>query len=304
MNAGKVVIAAGTGFLGRVLCRHFTAGGYQVVVLTRGAHRVENGIRFVSWDARNRGDWERELEGADILVNLAGKSVDCRYTDTNKKEILSSRVDSTRALADAIRHCENPPRHWLNSSTATIYRHSEDKRMDEVTGEIGHDFSMGVAKAWEAAFFEGTLPRTRRTALRTSIVLGSGGGAFPAIRNLVRLGFGGRQGSGQQFISWIHEHDFARAIDFIIDHQMEGVVNIAAPEPIRNNMFMRLLRKMMKIPAGLPLSRKMLEFGAQFIGTETELVLKSRNVVPGRLINAGFTFKYGYLEAAFKNLLS
>ncbi len=301
METKKVVIAAGTGFLGRVLCRYFVTKGYGVTVLTRGAARTENGIDYVTWDARTRGKWEEVLEGAFFVINLAGKSVDCRYDERNRKEILASRIDSTKVLGAAIRDCKQPPRHWLNAATATIYRHSEDKRMDEVTGETGDDFSMGVAKAWEAAFFEGPLG-TKRTALRTSIVLGNGGGAFPAIRNLVRMGFGGRQGSGRQFISWIHEQDFARAVLFIVESGMEGVVNIVAPEPVRNTDFMRMLRTAMRMPTGLRLSRKLLEWGAKLIGTETELVLKSRNVVPARLQEAGFHFQYGSLTAAFQQL--
>lgn len=302
METKNVVIAAGTGFLGQVLCRYFVTKGYTVTVLTRGAARTENGIDYVTWDARTRGRWEEVLEGAFAVINLAGKSVDCRYDEKNRKEILASRIDSTKVLGAAIRDCKQPPRHWLNAATATIYRHSEDKRMDEETGEIGHDFSMDVAQAWEAAFFEADTPLTRKTALRTAIVLGKGGGAFPPLKRLVAMGFGGKQGSGRQYISWMHEADFASAVAFIIEGEMEGVVNLVAPDPIRNADFMRALRKAMGVRWGLPLTKQLLEFGASVIGTETELVLKSRNVVPVRLQEAGFHFQYGSLGAAFQQL--
>ena len=300
----KIVIAAGTGFLGNVLVDYFQPQCDEIVLLTRGKSKTVGKIKYVNWNAKTFFGWERELEHADVLINLAGKSVDCRYNDANKAEIIHSRIDSTKILAQAILHCEHPPKHWLNSSTSTIYRFSLDKQMDETTGEIGDDFSMNVAKAWEKAFFETETPNTLQTALRTSIVLGKKGGAFVPIKNLAKLGFGGKQGKGNQFISWIHETDFARALEFILHNQMTGVVNIVSPTPTPNNVFMKTLCKTLKVPFGFPISKTMLEFGAKIIGTETELVLKSRNVIPGRLVENGFTFNYGDLEKAFENLTS
>jgi uncharacterized protein (TIGR01777 family) len=298
----KLVIAAGTGFLGKVLLNHFGNRVEQIVVLTRGAAKTEGHVRFVNWDAKKMTGWENELENADVLINLAGKSVDCRYTEANKNEILASRIDSTSVLNLAVRTCANPPKHWLNSSTATIYRHSPDKRMDEAHGEIGDDFSMNVAKAWEAEFFGIQTPKTLKTALRTSIVLGKKGGAFPALKNITKFGFGGKQGDGRQFVSWIHERDFARAVEFIIDKKPGGAVNVVSPEPIRNASFMTVLRRNLGVPTGIPIGKKMLEFGAKIIGTETELVLKSRNVIPKRLTDDGFAFFYGTLDKALHNL--
>ncbi len=297
-----MIIAAGTGFLGNVLIDHFK-GSYSIVILTRGKTITKDNIRYVNWDAKTMTGWEAELEGADVLINLAGKSVDCRYTEANKSEIMASRVDSTVILDKAVQQCANPPKHWLNSSTATIYRHSVDKQMDEETGEIGHDFSMNVAKVWEKAFFRHETPGTLKTALRTSIVLGKNGGAFIPLKKLAQFGFGGTQGSGRQFVSWIHEKDFARAVEYIIDRQMEGTVNVVSPAPIPNATFMKTLRKAMGMPFGIPISEGLLKFGAMLIGTETELVLKSRNVIPTRLTDAGFTFNYGDLGTALANLI-
>jgi uncharacterized protein len=299
----KLIIAAGTGFLGRVLINHFKDKFDEIVLLTRGKSYVSGNIKYVNWDAKTFSGWENELENATVIINLAGRSVDCRYTDKNKAAIYSSRIDSTKIINEAILNCENPPKHWLNSSTATIYRHSLDKQMDEVNGEIGDDFSMNIAKSWENTFFEKETPKTLKTALRTSIVLGKNGGAFVPLKTLSKFGFGGKQGNGNQFISWIHEKDFARAIAFIIDKQMIGTINIVAPNPISNASFMKALRKEIGITFGIPISKFLLEIGAFFIRTETELVLKSRNVISKKLIDNGFHFEFDTLEKTFKNLL-
>jgi len=298
----KIIIAAGTGFLGQVLVNHFKNKAEEIVVLTRGKSTIKNTVRYINWDAKTMTGWERELENADVLINLAGKSVDCRYTEKNKNEIMASRVDSTAILNKAVLQCTIPPRHWLNSSTATIYRYSTDKQMDEVNGEIGLDFSMNVARMWEKAFFQTETPHTKKTALRTSIVLGKKGGAFIPLKRLAQLGFGGRQGSGKQFVSWIHEEDFAHAVDFIVGNKLEGVVNVVSPEPIQNADFMEAIRTSRNIPFGIPISTFLLKVGAKIIGTETELVLKSRNVVPKRLLDSGFTFIYSDLYKAISRL--
>ncbi|MCV2483894.1 TIGR01777 family oxidoreductase [Flavobacterium sp. SH_e] len=299
----KLIIAAGTGFLGQVLIHHFKNKFEEILILTRGKSQTIDGIKYVNWNARTFSGWEKELENATVLINLAGKSVDCRYTKKNKKEILWSRIESTKILNKAVLNCQNPPKHWLNSSTATIYRFSLDKQMDEVDGEIGNDFSINVALSWEKAFFKTETPKTIKTALRTSIVLGKNGGALIPLKTLAKIGFGGKQGKGNQFISWIHEEDFANAIDFIIEREITGVINIVSPEPIRNTDFMQKLRKTVGFPFGIPLNKFFLEIGSFFIRTETELVLKSRNVVPKRLLENGFQFKFATLEKALKILI-
>lgn len=299
----KLIIAAGTGFLGNVLVDHFKDKYNEIVILTRGKSKTVANVKYVNWNAKTLSGWETELENASVLINLAGKSVDCRYTEANKKEIYNSRIDSTRILNKAVLNCKNPPKHWLNSSTSTIYRFSLDKQMDEIHGEIGDDFSMNIAKSWEKIFFETETPKTLKTALRTSIVLGKNGGAFLPIKMLTKLGLGGKQGEGNQFISWIHEKDFARAIEFIIEIKVTKIVNIVSPKPISNYHFMKTLRKSIGVSFGLPTSRFLLEIGSFFIRTETELVLKSRNVIPKRLQENGFKFEYKDLPSAFKNLL-
>lgn len=299
----KLIIAAGTGFLGQVLANHFKNKFDESVILTRGKSKTVDGIKFVNWNAKSFSGWEKELENATVLINLVGKSVDCRYTKENKKEILWSRIKSTKILNEAILNCKNPPKHWLNSSTATIYRFSLDKQMDEVDGEIGNDFSINVALSWEKAFFKTETPKTLKTALRTSIVLGKNGGALIPLKTLAKIGFGGKQGSGNQFVSWIHEEDFANAVDFIIEKEMTGVVNVVSPQPIRNIEFMQKLRKAVGFPFGIPMNKFFLEIGSFFIRTETELVLKSRNVIPKRLLENGFQFKFGDIDEAFDDLL-
>ncbi len=299
----KLIIAAGTGFLGQVLVNHFKNKFEEIVILTRGKSKVIDGIKYVNWNARTFSGWEKELENATVLINLAGKSVDCRYTKENKKEILLSRIESTKILNKAVLNCQNPPKHWLNSSTSTIYRFSLDKQMDEIDGEIGNDFSINVALSWEKAFFKTETPKTLKTALRTSIVLGKEGGAFIPLKTLAKIGFGGKQGSGNQFISWIHEDDFANAIDFIIEKELGGIINIVSPEPIRNADFMHKLRKAVNFPFGIAINKFFLEIGSFFIRTETELVLKSRNVIPKRLWKNGFRFKFGDIDEAFRDLM-
>lgn len=299
----KLIIASGTGFLGQVLVNHFRNSFDEIVILTRGKSDIKNNIKYVNWNAESFSGWEKELENADVLINLAGKSVDCRYNEKNKREIYTSRIESTNILNEAVLQCKNPPKHWLNSSTSTIYRFSLDKQMDEINGEIGDDFSMNIAKSWEKAFFETKTPKTLKTALRTSIVLGKNGGAFIPLKTLAKFGLGGKQGKGNQFISWIHEEDFARAVVFVIENKLENEINIVSPNPIRNVDFMSKLRKAVGIPFGISQPEWLLEIGSKLINTETELVLKSRNVIPKRLQENGFTFKYDSLEKTFENLV-
>ncbi|PDS25816.1 TIGR01777 family oxidoreductase [Flavobacterium branchiophilum] len=300
----KIVIAGGTGFLGKVLQKYCYESTTEIVILTRGQSTVDSKIKYVNWDAKTFSGWEKHLEGADVLINLTGKSVDCRYTEANKKIILNSRIDSTAILNQAVLQCLNPPKHWLNISTATIYRFSLDKQMDEYTGEIGSDFSMDVAKAWEQTFFGTTTPKTLKTALRTSIVLGHQGGALVPLKKITLMGFGGKQGPGNQLISWIHEQDFARAVAHIIQQKIIGPVNIVSPKPISNQDFMSKLRAHLNRPFGIAVSNRLLHFAAFLIQTEPELVLKSRNVIPKKLIKNGFQFEFDTLDLALKSLTS
>ncbi len=300
---GKIILAGGSGFIGQALAKRFTAQGDEVVVLSRHAAPAAKGVTTLNWDGRTLGDWTEALEGAELLINLAGKSVDCRYNDKNKKAILDSRIDPTRVLGQAVRQAQQPPRLWINSSTATIYRHAEDRPMDEEKGEIGNGFSVNVATAWEKAFFENEMPKTRKVALRSAIVLGKEGGVFIPFKNLVRLGLGGIQGNGRQMFSWVHEEDFFGIIRFIQKGSLDGVVNVSAPNPLPNQEVMKIFRKVLGMPIGLPLPEWLLTVGAWLIQTETELLLKSRWVVPLRLLREGYRFKYPDLQEALISLL-
>ncbi|WP_405573035.1 TIGR01777 family oxidoreductase [Winogradskyella sp. Asnod2-B02-A] len=294
-----IIIAGGTGFLGQVLESYFSKKGYDIKILTRKTTKPNH----VYWNAKDLDQWTNALEGADILINLTGKSVDCRYTEANKKLIYDSRIDSTNILGKAINQCENPPEAWLNMSTSTIYKDSYHKQMTEENRDIGNDFSMNIAKSWEAAFNSIETPKTRKLILRTSIVLGKNGGALIPLKRLTQFGLGGKQWHGKQKVSWIHETDFARAINFLIDKQLEGTYNIVSPKPTSNAFLMKYIRKALKVPFGISHPKWLLKIGAWFIGTETELVLKSRNVIPEKLTEKGFTFKYLTIEDAVNELL-
>jgi uncharacterized protein (TIGR01777 family) len=294
-----IIIAGGTGFLGQVLETYFSKKGYAIKILTRKPIKQNH----VYWNAKDLEDWTTTLENAHVLINLTGKSVDCRYTDINKKLIHDSRIDSTHALGLAVNLCENPPKLWMNMSTSTIYEDSYTKQMTETDGDIGNDFSMNIAKSWELAFNSITTPKTNKVILRTSIVLGKNGGALIPLKRLTQFGLGGKQWHGKQKVSWIHETDFARSIDFIIEAQLEGTFNIVSPKPITNNYLMKILRQVLHIPFGISHPKWLLKLGAQIIGTETELVLKSRNVIPKNLIANGFKFKYIKIDDALHALV-
>jgi uncharacterized protein (TIGR01777 family) len=291
----KVVIAGGTGFIGDYLKAKFINQGYEVLIISR-----QNG--FISWD--DKPAMVAALNHSELVINLANKSVNCRYTKHNKEAIICSRVKTTRLLGESILECENPPKLWVNSSTATIYRHAEDRPMTEADGEIGTGFSVEVAKRWERAFFHFQLPKTRMVALRTAIVLGEKGGALAPYKNLVRLGLGGMQGNGKQMFSWIHEEDMFSIISFLQSNETtEGIYNCSAPNPISNKAFMRSLRKVMHMPFGLPSPEFLLSIGVRLIQTEKELILKSRWVLPERRMQEGFEFKFSTIENALSNIL-
>lgn len=296
----KIIIAAGTGFLGKNLRNHFTEKGHQVYILTRNPKNKNE----IYWDAKTLGEWKNIFENADIVINLAGKSVDCRYTDQNKQEIYSSRIETTKIIQKAVDQCIKKPKIWLNASSATIYIHSETQLNTEENGIIGDDFSMNICKSWESEFFKIKNENVRKVALRTSIVLGNNGGAFPKLKMLTKFGLGGRQGRGNQNLSWIHIDDFCRAVEFIMKNEnLSGPINITAPKPLSNKDFMMQLRKTMKVPFGLNAPVWQLEIASIFLKTETELLLKSRNVFPEKLIKKNFKFLFPTVESAFQNLM-
>lgn len=297
--------------MGTILARAFQQDGHEVVVLSRSPGAAP--WRTALWDARTLGDWAREVDGADVVINLAGRSVNCRYNERNRREILASRVDSTRVLGGAVARAARPPGVWLQASTATIYAHRYDAPNDEATGILGGAepdapetwrFSIDVAQGWERALDEAPAPRTRKVKMRAAMVMSPDrGGVFDTLLGLVRRGLGGRAGDGRQYVSWIHHADFVRAVRWLIGNgAVEGAVNLAAPNPLPNADFMRALREAWGISLGLPATKWMLEIGALFLGTETELVLKSRRVVPGRLLQEGFTFDFPDWPEAARDL--
>ncbi|MGN7358395.1 TIGR01777 family oxidoreductase [Paenibacillus sp. SAF-054] len=290
----KIVMAGGTGFIGAFLEEQFKERGYEVLMISRKSGHI-------AWN--DAAGIRHALEHAELLINLAGRSVNCRYNEKNKADIMNSRTETTGILGQAVLDCEHPPALWINSSTATIYRHAEDRPMTEAEGEIGTRFSVDVAKAWEQSFFSFALPQTRQAALRIAIVLGRGGGVMIPYQNLVRFGLGGVQGPGSQKFSWIHLHDILGIILFLRDRSdLSGVFNVSSPNPVTNRELMLKLRQTMKMPVGLPSPAWMLEMGARVIQTETELILKSRWVIPERLEQAGYSFQYPTLEQALQQI--
>ncbi|TGE22859.1 TIGR01777 family oxidoreductase [Hymenobacter metallicola] len=301
MKRLKMLLAGGTGFLGQHLTRYFTGRGYQVVVLSR-----RSGIGRVAWNGRTLGPWTAELEGAAAVINLAGRSVDCRYTLANKYAITRSRTESTRVLGQAIGACQAPPPVWLNLSTATIYADTAADRPanTEATGLIGRNFSEMVAQQWEAECWAAATPSTRRLVLRTAIVLGSTGGALPVMARLARFGLGTPQGTGQQWVSWLHVLDFCRAVEFLLARsELDGAFNLCAPQPLTNQEFNGLLDHYYQPRFHLPQPRWLLEIGAFLLRTETELILKSRKVIPERLLQAGFQFQFPTCRQALADLV-
>lgn len=307
----KIVIPGGSGQVGSIVARSLRSRGDDVVVLSRVGTAD---ARVVAWDGRSLGPWVSEIDGADVVINLAGRSVNCRYTGANLKAMMDSRVESTRAVGLAIETVSRPPRIWLQMSTATIYAHRFDAPNDEATGRIGGDepdapsywkFSIDIAKAWEKTQQDAITPRTRKVALRSTMIMSPDrDGIFDILLGLTRAGLGGPIAGGRQFMSWIHDRDFTRAVEFLIARDdIEGPVNLAAPNPIPQRDFMAALRDAWGMRFGLPASKWMVEVGAFFLRTDTELTLKSRRVVPGRLLDSGFVFEIPEWPAAARNLV-
>jgi uncharacterized protein len=307
----KFVLADGSGQVGTLLARAMQRDGHEIVVLSRTPKPAD--WRIIGWDAQTLGDWTQEIDGADVIVNLAGRSVNCRYTPENRRLIMESRVKSVAVVGQAIAQANSPPPVWLQASTTTIYAHRYDAPNDEVTGIVGGNepdapetwrFSVEVAQAWECALDEAQTPQTRKVALRSAMTMSpDAGGVFDTLLRLVRFELGGKSGDGRQWVSWMHENDFVRAIYWLITHdELNGTVNLSSPNPLPNAEFMRILRQAWGIRFGLPEPNPLLELGAIFLQTETELVLKSRRVVPTRLLESGFSFQFPNWQEAARDL--
>ena len=300
----KAIIAGGTGFMGQALIESLKDHFRQIVVLTRGEAKREGKVKFLHWDAKKVGRWSNEMEGADLIANLCGRSVDCRYTDENKDAIVKSRVESTLALGAAAIMAINPPKVWINAGSATIYEHAEQRQMTEDDGLIGHGFSVDVCKMWEGAFNETPVPETRKVLFRFALILGKNGGVLQRLLQIGRFGLAGTCGRGSQQVSWVHETDFLNMMLFALNNeQIEGTYNCTSPHPVRNGYFMRAIREAAHFPIAIPLKEWMLDVGAFIMGTEAELLLKSRNVVPKKMLAAGFKFQFPYVTPALKDLV-
>lgn len=316
MKNNKIIIAGGSGFIGEALTNYFGKDN-SIVILTRASSNAMNNrnhyqtllqkniqhVRYVKWDGKTKGEWMKEIENADVIINLAGKTVNCRYNDKNKKEIFSSRIDPVKAIGEAMRQCKKPPSLWINASSATIYRHATDCPQDEYNGEYHDDFSVQVCKKWEETFFAEKTTATRKVALRMAITLGEGGVLIPYF-NLLKFGLGGRQGNGRQMYSWVHITDTCRMIEWIESHPgITGIYNCCSPHPVSNKVFMSTIRKATGHKIGLPAPAWLLKLGAPLIGTETELVMKSRWVLPAKISKTGFRFSFSDLDTALNDII-
>ena len=317
----KILLPGGSGQVGALLARHLYAAGHDVTVLSRNPHaHPEQLWRTLQWDGLTAGPWAREIDTTDAVIHLSGKSVNCRYNAANRRAIIDSRVKPTLLLGHVIAASPTPPRIWMNASTSTFYRTAYDFPQDEFTGQLGNQpdahepntwtFSIEVAEQWEAALAAVPTPHTRKIRLRSSMVMSpDAGGVFSVFSNLTRLGLGGTQGNGKQFVSWIHYLDYCRATDLLLAHpeltdETAGVVNMTAPQPLPNRDFMRTLRRAWHQPIGLPAARWMLEIGTFFMRTESELVLKSRRTCPAVLLKHGFNFTFPTWAAAAPDLVA
>jgi uncharacterized protein len=302
----KIILAGGSGQVGKAIVTHLKANCDEIIILSREESKATNTIRKVQWDGKNSGKWEEELEGADVLVNLTGKNVNCRHNTVNRKLILDSRIDSIKALTKALEKCKTPPKLWIQAASAAIYKHKLYRPMNESETETGEGFMVDVSKAWENTFNESTsqFKNLRKVILRISLVLGKKEGVFPRLKLLVTCGMGGKAGNGKQYMSWIHEADLAKVVEWIATNpEIEGPINCATPNALTNAEFMALLRKKQGMPIGLPAPELALKFGAAIIGTEASLVLDSMWAVPDKLTKSGFQFDYPDLSSAVNQLI-
>ncbi len=306
----RVLIFGGTGHMGAAIKRHLDPTEYKITVVTRNPKSADD----IHWDARTLGPWADALDGAEVVMNLAGRRVHCRYNEANKKEMMDSRILSTRILGEAISQCPNPPKVWLQASTATLYAHTFGPANDDITGVMAGSepdapaawkYSIEIGKRWEDELNKAVTPNTRKVAMRTAIMMGiDKESALDVFSGLTRKGLGGRLASGKQWVSWVHELDMVRAIQFLIESDLEGPVNIASPNPLPQAEFAKELRQAWGIPFGLPATPWMIAIGAWFMDGDSEIVLKSRRVVPKRLTDAGFQFQFPEFGPAVQDLVA
>lgn len=293
----KMLIAGGSGYLGGLIIQHFKSD-YKIYVLTRSEKDSEDeDIEYIKWQTDSLGEWSKAVENTDVLINLSGKNINTQFTEKNRKAILSSRIESTEILAKAVDNAKNPPKIWLNASSVAVYEESWNTSKTEDDKSNGSDFLSKVSQAWEESFYSAPNEKTKKAIFRISMILGeSKGSALLTLKQLIKLGAGGKAGNGKQMVSWLSEKDFVKAIAFIIDNELSGAFNFCTPSPISNDNFMKKLRKKYKIPFGFPAPEFLLKIGAKIIDTSPELVLRSQNVVPKKLLDNGFEFEITDLE--------
>jgi uncharacterized protein (TIGR01777 family) len=302
MNAKRIVLAGGSGFIGRALTKEFLARNYEVLVLTRKARKRTDGVREVEWDNQHIGEWIQVLDGAEAVVNLTGKNINCRHTPENLREIIDSRVNSVKAIGGAIFHVQKPPRVWVQASAVGFYGDAKDKWCDE-NSPAGNNTLAEICQKWEAGFNSASLPKTRKVLLRVGFVLGENGGALPVLKKLTKLFLGGRAGNGKQFISWIHLKDLTQMFVAAVENEnLSGIFNAVAPEPVRNKIFMRELRRALHRPWSPPAPKIAVRIGSRLMQSEASLVLASQRCVPKKFLDAGFQFEFADVRAALKNL--
>lgn len=300
----RIILAGGSGFLGQALAPVLMANGYNVVVLGRGIPRREGGVDYLQWDGRTLGDWASAIDGAEAIVNLTGKNINCRHNAENRREIIRSRVDSVRILGEAIAHCATPPKVFVQTSGIGYYGDTGDLMVDE-GAPPGTDFPAEVCRQWEGAFEALNLPATRKVVLRLGVVLGRTGAALPMLEKLTRFFLGGAVGSGRQFISWIHVADVVGMFIAAIERpEIIGVLNATAPEPVTNSELMRELRRVLHRPWSPPVPTPLARAGAWVMGTEGELALLSYRCAPRGLSEHGFRFQFPNLRDALADLYS
>lgn len=298
----KIVIAGGTGFIGMAIAGYFEKDN-EIILLTRNGNKKPTGqYRLVQWDARMLSGWMNELDGADLVINLTGESIQCKHSSDNRKKILNSRLDATNAIGSAIGQLAIPPSCWINASGISLY--ATGKPGDEYSHAFANHFMASVVKQWEAMFFEtGNNAGTRKIALRLAVVLGNGGVLEPYL-NLVKFGLGGRQGTGKQMISWVHVTDVCRIVEFLYQHpQLSGAINACAPNPVTNKAFMQAIRKVCDAPIGLPAYEWMVKAGAWMMGKEPSLVLEGNHALPTRLVENGFVFRFPQITEALADVV-
>lgn len=300
----KLILAGGTGFLGSTLSTYFQSQFDEIVILSRNQAKMKGKVRRITWDGKTMGSWTEELEGADVIVNLTGKNINCRYTEANKQEIISSRIDSTNIIGEAIKKCKTPPGLWINFSAIAIYKNSLDTAYDEFSTEQGKGFMYDVCKLWEEAFNTFKFSTTRKITLRVSVVMGKKGGMVPELLPLVKMGLGGKAGNGKQTVSWIHEMDLCRMIEYFIKNKnTQGIYNASSPNPVTNSELMSSFRKACRIPFGFPTPEPFVKLGAWLMGTEPSLILDSTKIIPRKSLSEGFTFQYPTIDLCLNSLV-